>query len=475
MKKVSLFMTLALVLFLAACVTPPEPTPDPIPSYDQETFSEVFDHLLDNHYKQLDEDALWEGAIQGVIDSLDDPYTRYLDAAEFAAFQDSLGESYTGIGVLVENIDDTVVIRQVFENSPAERAGILPGDTVTHVDGEDFREKTYFDTVSVITGPEGTDVEIGGQRSGLADTLYLTMTRARIDNPSVVVDTFEQNGQTIGYIEVSSFGAQTFFLFNSYLATLEVESDIDALVIDLRNNGGGYLSTVNNMLNMFLTSDGLPMFQIEQFENGERTLEEYYADNMNQKEYPIVTLVNEFSASASEVFAAGMIEAGGYDVLGMPTFGKGTMQVPESLSSTNGDELQASVGRWLTPEGNWINADGGDFTSVNPTILVEQNPFFDQFSIYLAPGETLEFDQVSLKIENAQGILSALGYDLRTDGYFDAHTETIVETYQAANNLPVTGIIDADTAASLSADLFTYKQNPVNDVQLQAAIDHLSE
>jgi carboxyl-terminal processing protease len=229
------------------------------------------------------------------------------------------------------------------------------------------------------------------------------------------------------------------------------------------------------MLNMFLTRDGLPMFQIEQFENGERTLEEYYADNNNQKDYPIVTLVNEFSASASEVFAAGMIEAGGYDVLGTPTFGKGTMQVPESLESTNGDELQASIGRWLTPEGNWINNEGGDFLSVNPTILVEQNPFFEQFSIYLAPGETLEFDQVSLKIENAQGILSALGYDLRSDGYFDENTEAVVESYQADNNLPVTGIIDADTAASLSADLFAYKQDAINDTQLQAAIDHLSE
>ena len=474
MKKFILSISLLLVFTLSACVEAPEDH-TPIPSFDQETFNEVFGHLIDNHYSQPTIDQLWEGAIRGLITSLEDPYTQYLSAAEFRAFQDSLGESFVGIGVLIENINDNVVIRQVFDNSPAERAGLLPGDVITFIDGEDYTGRSYFDKVSAVTGPEGSDVEVGVIRSGVANPIFFTMTRARIQNPTVVVEVFEEDDKTIGYIRVNSFGSQTFFLFNSYLAMLEVDSGIDALIIDLRNNSGGFLSTVNNMLNMFLSSDGLPMFQIEEWVNGERSVTPYFASNTNTKSYPIITLINGNSASASEVFAAGMIEAGGFEVVGTPSFGKGTMQVPKSLRSTDGDELQASTGRWLTPEGNWINKRGGDFESVIPTVVVEQNPVFSAFSIFLSEGEVLRFDQVSPQIQNAQIILTALGYELRQDGYFDQNTVDQLKIYQQNNNLPVTGDIDAATAAKLSEALFNYRRNLDHDFQLQEALRMLSE
>ena len=474
MKKWIGLVSLILVLSLSACTEAPEET-EALPSFDQETFNEVFGHLLDNHYSQPDIDQLWEGAIKGLITSLDDPYTQYLSAAEFRAFQDSLGESFVGIGVLIENINNNVVIRQVFDDSPAEKAGLLPGDVITFIDGVDYTGESYFDKVSAVTGPEGTEVEVGVIRSGLANPVFFTMTRARIQNPTVVVEVFEEAGQTIGYIRVNSFGSQTFFLFNSYLAMLEVDSQIDALIIDLRNNSGGFLSTVNNMLNMFLSSDGLPMFQIEEWTNGERSLTPYFATSVDTKDYPVITLINENSASASEVFAAGMLEAGGYDVVGMPSFGKGTMQVPKNLRTTDGDELQASSGRWLTPEGNWINKTGGDFKSVMPSVEVAQNPVFSALSIFLEEGEALTFDQVSTQIQNAQIILTALGYNLRQDGYFDQNTVDQVKIYQENNNLSVTGDIDAATAAKLSEALFNYRRNLENDTQLQTAIRMLSE
>ena len=459
---------------LSACmVTDPEDN-EKITVYDQETFSEVFEHLLENHYSQTGESVLWEGAIQGLIDSLEDPYTRYLSAEEFEAFQNSLGESFVGIGVLVENINDTVRIQQVFDNSPAQRAGILPGDVITHVDGVDYRDQSYYDILSSIVGEEGTDVEVGLERVGRPDILYLTMTRAVISNPSVAFEIFEENDKTIGYIEVSSFGEFTFYNFNSFLAVMEIEQDIDALIIDLRGNGGGYLTTVQNMLNMFLSSEGLPMFQIEEYSNGERSLTEYFANNADTKDYPIITLINGFSASASEVFAAGMMEAGGYETLGTDSFGKGTMQVPKSLASTTGDELQASVGRWLTPEGNWVNNKGGDMLSITPTYVVEQNPVFNAFSVYLDVDETFGFDQVDEKIKNVQVILNALGYEVRSDGYFDLNTENAVKAYQQSHDIDPTGIIDYETASQLSSDLFEYKQNIENDTQLQEAIQLLS-
>ena len=475
MRKFHLIiLSIALLFLVSACtISIPEDNKEPT-IFDQETFSEVFNHLLENHYSQLGEEVLWEGAIQGLINSLEDPYTRYFSAAEYQAFQNSLGESFVGIGVLVENINNAVRIQQVFNNSPAQRAGILPGDVISHVDGVDYRDKTYFDILSSIVGEVGTDVEVGIQRIGLPTTLYLTMTRAVISNPSVSFEIFEVNNQTIGYIEVSSFGEFTFYNFNSFLAVMEIEQNIDALIIDLRNNGGGYLTTVQNMLNMFLSRDGLPMFQIEEYNKGERSLTEYFANNTSTKDYPIMTLINGFSASASEVFAAGMMEAGGYETLGTPSFGKGTMQVPHPLKSTSGDELQASIGRWLTPEGNWVNNKGGDLLAITPTHIVEQNPVFSAFSVYLNPDETLEFDQVDDKIKNVQVILNALGYNVRTDGYFDLITENAVKAYQESHNLTASGIIDAQTASRLSSDLFNYKQDLDNDFQLQEALDLLS-
>lgn len=476
MKKLSVIFLLSLiVLGLSACtMTPPVEEEKEVTVYDQETFSEVFEHLLENHYRQVGEEVLWEGAIQGLIDSLEDPYTRYLSAEEYEAFQSSLGESFVGIGVLVENINNAVRIQQVFDDSPAQRAGILPGDVITHVDGVDYKDKTYYDILSSIVGEVGTDVEIGIERIGRSDTLYLTMTRAVISNPSVSFEIFEDNGKTIGYIEVSSFGEFTFYNFNSFLAVMEIEQEIDGLIIDLRDNGGGYLTTVQNMLNMFLSSEGLPMFMIEEYVNGERSLNEYFANNDDTKDYPIITLINGFSASASEVFAAGMMEAGGYETLGTSSFGKGTMQVPNPLSTTEGDELQTSVGRWLTPEGNWVNNKGGDLLSITPTYVVEQNPVFEAFSVYLEPSETLSFDTVDDKIKNVQVILNALGYEVRTDGYFDLNTQNAVEDYQESHDLEVTGVIDYETASELSTDLFNYKQNLENDTQLQEAIQKLS-
>jgi len=476
MKKIPLItLGITLLFLLSACtIEVPEDTSEPT-IYDQETFSEVFDHLLANHYSQIGEDVLWEGAIQGLIDSLEDPYTRYFSAEEYEAFQNSLGESFVGIGVLVENINNAVRIQQVFDDSPAQRAGILPGDVITHVDGVDYRDQTYYDILSSIVGEVGTNVEVGIQRIGLPNTLYLTMTRAVISNPSVSFEIFEEAGKTIGYIEVASFGEFTFYNFNSFLAVMEIEQEIDALIIDLRDNGGGYLTTVQNMLNMFLSSEGLPMFQIEEYSTGERSLNEYFANNTDTKDYPIMTLINGFSASASEVFAAGMMEAGGYETLGTASFGKGTMQVPQPLSSTSGDELQASIGRWLTPEGNWVNNKGGDLLAITPTHIIEQNPVFSAFSVYLNPDETLEFDQVDDKIKNVQVILNALGYDVRTDGYFDIITENAVKAYQESHDLEASGIIDAQTASKLTSDLFDYKQDLDNDFQLQEALDLLSQ
>ena len=470
MKKWLLLVSVFTIIFLAGCTEERI-----IPEYENARFAEVFDHLLENHFSRPDAERLWEGAIQGLISSLEDPYTRYLSEEEFQQFQNSLGESFVGIGVQVENVDNAPVIRQVFRGSPAERAGIQAGDIITHVDGVDYRQRSYLEILAVVIGEENTDVEIGLARLGVQETIFLTMTRARIDNPTVVVETFERDDYTYGYIRVNSFGQQTFTFFSSYLSMLENDTNIKGLVIDLRNNGGGLLTTVQRMMDLFLSRGDVPMFIIESVSFGEVSRIEYNATGEVNKDYPIVILINGNSASASEVFAAGMMEKGGFTTIGTPTFGKGTMQVPHSMTTAPGDELQTSIGRWLTPFGTWVNNVGGDVLAVEPTIVVEPNPFFQAFSIRLNADETLAFDQVDRQIENAQKILTALGYTVRQDGYFDLNMVSVIEAFQQAHNLAVTGSIDQNTAAALSEALFVFRQDFDNDTQLQAALDYLHQ
>ncbi len=441
---------------------------DPDPN---DLFNEVFDQLRTNHYLQPDDETLWFNAIQGMIDGLEDPYTTYFSQAEFEAFQNTLSESFIGVGVTVENINEQVVIRKVWPGSPAERGGLTPGDIITHVDGIDYRQKSYFDVLSAVIGEKDTDVEIGVSRLGQISTIFVTMTRQEIDNPSVTMQVIEEANKTIGYLRVNTFGNQTLDIFKSYLDTLENDHNISGLIIDIRDNSGGYLHIVVPMLQLFLASKDQPMFSIEAYRNGVLEREDFMANRSTLRDYPVVTLINGFSASASEVFASSMIEHGGYQVVGTPSYGKGTMQTTRRLVRSDGDELHISTGRWFTANNRWIDRYHSTITAVDPTVVVEQNPYLFAYQIFLTENEILTYDTVSPKTMNAQMILNALGYSVREDGYFDLITQQAVELFQTDYQLEVTGDIDALTAQKLSTLIFEYKQDLTHDHQLNTAIE----
>lgn len=439
----------------------------------QELFETIMDHLKNSHYKQPSEEALYEGAIEGMIESLDDPFSQYFSQEEYQEYHDSFGESFVGIGVTVENVDDNVVVRKVWEDSPAARAGMQPGDVITHIDGDDYRNKSYIETVANVRGEEGSTVSITVDRPGVEDPITLEMEREEIENPTVEYESVDHEGETLGYITVHTFGSETLNKLKDAIDDLESEG-IDGLIIDLRDNGGGYLTTVNGMLDIFLTEGDKPMFTIEQLQDGEWLSQDYEASGTEKKPYDVLTMVNGYSASASEVFAAGMKEKGGYDILGTPTYGKGTMQSAISLEPYNEDELHLSQGRWLTPDGNWVDPVDGDLEHINPTIEVEQNPYFSGFNVLIGD-EPLTYDTVSDQNENAQRILSIMGYDVREDGYFDEETQDAVEDLQSEEGLEVTGEIDEETGTVLSEFLYDYRTENANDHQYQAALDHFTD
>lgn len=440
--------------------------------YNQELLEKVIGILLGGHYKNLDEEALYRGAIRGVLEATDDPYTTYMTPEEAERFRDSLGEDFVGVGITVENVSDNAVVRKVWSDSPAEAAGMMPGDIITHIDDEDVRDFTFTETILKLLGEKGTEVEIGVHRPSIKDTLFFPMVRAVVASPTAEYDVVEREGRILGYLKINNFGTATPGIVTEALAFFEEGEGIDALIIDVRDNSGGYLGSVRSILDMFLVEDELPMFSVEQIlPSGATFSRDYNATGTEKRPYEIATLINENSASAAEVFAAGMMEQGGHPALGNPTFGKGTMQIAHNLDSAG--ELRVSVGRWFTPEGDWVHRSEGDVDHIEPTIRIERSELLEGYSIILEDGEPLVYDTVSSHNKNAQIVLNALGFEVRKDGYFDAETKAAVESFQSDQGLEVTGEIDTPTATVMNELYLDYRTDIENDNQFQEALEWL--
>ena len=467
-KKITgLLAILVLVFTLSACFDDEEPKTDTI---TDEVFLEVMNELMENHYLQPTREELLEGAIDGMIESLNDPFTTYFDFEEAQSYQQGFGETYVGIGITVRFTNELIVVEAVKDDGPADMAGIRVNDIITEVDGESTIGLPFYETVGMIIGDEGTDVTIGVVRSGVDELINLTMTRSIIDSATVTFDSFQRGDQLIGYIRVTTFGDQTLTLFVNAIADLETEG-IDGLIVDLRDNGGGHLSTVVNMLNQFLLDDGNPMFSTEYYVEGEILSNDYFATRVEPKPYDIVTIVNENSASASEVFASAMQEQGGYTVVGLTTFGKGTMQTDREIIATIGDKLHITIGTWFTSDGNWVHYDGGT-DGVTPDIIVEATDTERAYKVFLmGEDEVILFDTVDAKIANIQLVLNTMGYTVRTDGYFDEATKLAILDIQGLNGLLETGNIDSDTLVIINEALDLFQDDLLNDSQLEAAID----
>lgn len=431
------------------------------------TFNEVMDKLLEQHDSNPTKELLWEGAIDGMIEILDDPYTSYFDYDEYVQYNQNFGETYVGIGVSVTVTDGKIIVETVKNNGPAAVSGMQANDIIVSVDGEDITEESLYEVINKIKGDIDTDVTVGVLRQGAPEIIEITMTRAEIDNPSVEASVLIQEGELIGYIKVNTFGDDTDELFGNAIDDLEAQN-ITGLIVDLRNNGGGRLSTVSAMLKEFLLDDGKQIFGFDAYFNGQQQQVSYYGTRSSLRDYDVVTIVNGGSASASEVFASAMQEHGGYTVLGTQTFGKGTMQQTPALITTENDALHITIGKWLTSDGNWVHGVG-----VTPDILVERSAVQRAYKVFLDQEEVIVEDTVDFRTENIQVILNAMGYTVRTDGYFDGATKTAIETIQSLNGITISGEINNETLVVINEFLSTYNQQTDNDAQIHAALEHL--
>ncbi|MFP4478867.1 MAG: S41 family peptidase [Candidatus Izemoplasmatales bacterium] len=432
---------------------------------DIAVFYEVLELLQSQHRTRPEDTDLYIGALNGMIQSLNDPYTRYFDSDDFEKFRDGLSESYVGLGLTINNIDNQLVVTGVYSGSPAEDQGIFINDVIKSIDGVLVTPSNISEIVSELYGSLGETIRLGIERPGVENIIEFELEYKEINTPSIETNLVDDK---YGLIKVNSFGSQTADLFKDAIHSLEDDS-IEGLVIDLRNNGGGYLDVVLEMMQLFLLDNGKPIMTIESFVGGYNT-NIFYGTIDEKKPYEIVVLVNEGSASASEVFAIGMQEHGGYLVVGTQTFGKGTIQKSIAMKEKPGDFLNVTYGKWLSPLGNWLDKYGGS-GGLMPDVIAERDIYESLWKIHLEYDEVIEYDSVDDRLSRIQTILNGMGYSVRTDGYYDDETKVAIEDIQLENGLSVSGNIDQETILIINDWLNDYQSN--TDTQLDQAIETL--
>lgn len=311
---------------------------------------DLINSLLDRYYLydgEVDEDALVEGIYSGYAAALGDPYTEYYDEEETAALMESTSGEFSGIGAsMTQNTDGPgAVITTVYEDSPAAEAGLQEGDVISKVDGTDVSGMDLDSIVSLIKGEKGTEVTITVLRGG--EEVEVTAVRDTIQVQTVEYNMMEDQ---IGYISVSEFDDVTYDQFKNALETLEGEG-MEGLVIDLRNNPGGNLSTVTDMLKLLL-----PEGTIVSITDKNGDTEEVTCDGSNEFTKPLAVLVNQYSASASEVFSGAIQDYGIGSIVGVTTYGKGVVQ--QLIDLGDGTCLKVTIAEYYTPSGRSINGVG---------------------------------------------------------------------------------------------------------------------
>ena len=314
--------------------------------------------LIDKYYlyeDEIDTDKLAEGIYSGYTSALGDKYTVYYDEDETKALRESTSGTFSGVGATLTKDADTgyATIVNVYEDSPAEKAGLKAGDILEKIDDHEVGDEQLDTVVSWIKGEKGTDVKITVLRDG--EELELTATRDTIEVKTV---SYEMKENQIGYIRVSEFDTVTYDQFKEALDDLEKQG-MQGLIVDLRNNPGGSLDTVTNMLRLLLPEGTIVSTKDK---NGKK--DEITCDGTHEFKKPMAVLVNQYSASASEIFSGAVQDYGTAKIVGVTTYGKGVVQ--QLMDLGDGTCLKVTIAEYYTPNGRSINGKG-----VEPDVEVE--------------------------------------------------------------------------------------------------------
>jgi len=317
---------------------------------------------LQDHYiapTELQQQKMVEGAAEGLVRAVGDPYTVYMSPQENQDFRQDLGGTLEGIGAELELRDTAIVIVAPIKGSPAQRAGLLPEDVILSVDGKTTEGMSLNDAVHVIRGKKGTTVTLSIFRKGEPEPLTVRIVREAIDIPTVDSRIIENPKGNVGYVSLNQFGEHSMPEIRKALDSFKGK-ELKGIILDLRYNGGGYLDGAVELVSMFQASGEVVRVQERDGPAQSRKV----AGKPVYPDTPVVVLINQASASASEIVAGALQDHGRATIVGMKSYGKGTVQ--EVVDLPGGGSLRVTIARWLTPKGRDLGKEG-----VHPDIEID--------------------------------------------------------------------------------------------------------
>lgn len=421
----------------------------------------LYYNMVNNLYDgEVDSSAMQESILSGITDGLGDMHSVYFPPIEADNFMSSLESNHKGIGIKYLNNTNQLQISEILENSPASEVGLYPGDIIKSINGTVIDESNISDPVSLFYSDQESTLEI--YRPSTDEEFEIKVQAGDFVTPTVDYQIIDNTGnETVGYIAIDSFADDTDDEFEIALNELE-QKNIDKLIIDVRNNGGGNLDTVINIINMVVYSPDPFLYT----KIGDRVIDEEMSTLEAPKDYDLVVLQNENSASASEVLSAAIGQAGGGTIVGKQSYGKGSVQkvidIPFNLGSA-----KITYAHWFTP-----NDENIDDIGITPDIEV-QDSALDYINLSpIVLDEELKIGDNSVDVAKLNNYLSILGYQSQFNSLtFNQTTLDALNAYQRDNDLTITNTLDYKTAYQLYNDAVDNIVNPLIDPYLEAAIN----
>jgi len=422
------------------------------PGEDTEIIFKALDAITNQYYYPVEREKLLEGAVRGMIEVIDDPQVRFYDPEELEEFRRDTRGIYGGIGVRIIEAEADIVVFEAFSDSPAERKGLAPGDRILEADGKKLTGEGIDFAAEIMRGPSDTSVDLLVKRPGAEDPVEMTITREEIQISTVSGRMLEEGP---GYIEINSFDSNTAEEFMEIFESLEQKGLSRGLILDLRNNPGGLVDQAVKIAEKIV-----PEGEIVRLVDQDGETRTVYQSSAERKPYPIVVLINEETASSTELLAGAMQDRDAALLVGEPTYGKASVQQLEDLPG--GNAIMLTVANYYTPSGRNIDKEG-----IDPDYKVEM-PEILRYYHYFHPN-LLERGDYGAEVEMLQEMLTQLGYEIEVNGYFDQKTADALTRFQVNAGLAGSGTFDDKTWIEIreALDLASREQ----DAQLNKALE----
>ncbi|ANK62965.1 peptidase S41 [Loigolactobacillus backii] len=426
-----------------------------------EKLNAVYQTIDQNYYKKVSKKKLMNGAINGMISSLGDPYSEYLTGSDAGDLNNTISGNFEGIGAEVQKAGGRIQIISPIAGSPAKKAGLRANDVIMSINGDSTSGLTVNQAVAKIRGKKGTDVKLTIKRGD--HNFNVTVKRDVIPVKTVNAHIVKKQ-PTVGYIQITTFSNPTFKEMKTAVKKLRSEG-AKSFIVDVRGNPGGLMDQALKISSMFL-KNGQTIMKVQP-RTGQP--EVYKASKKQDGGFkitePTTVLIDDGSASAAEIFSAALNQSAHDPLVGTKSFGKGTVQNVTNFKDKS--EFKITIAKWLTPNGDWINKKG-----LTPTTKADY-PSYAYLPVVNGK-KTYQQGDVNTNIKTLQKALTALGQNPgEANGYFSPQTEQAVKAYQATAKLPQTGKLDPATIDKMQVAL-TQKISQ-NDVPLEKALAQMKK